>query len=211
MKGDPDPAKGVPDVTFVAEKADAADFAPALNRVAAGNPDAIIVVFQAQACARIVQAAAALGIHTPIYLVGACATPAVARAAGPGTGNLYFASGYLPVGASGGDADTAAFRDRVAENERTSGSQGSFSAVLAVRSLLAGIPEPAPAALRTALRATRDHPNVMAHPFTCDSKKIVILPSICNTAVRVLQWKDGAFTDVAGDWIDGSHLVALAG
>jgi branched-chain amino acid transport system substrate-binding protein len=204
-------AKGISDVKFVAEKADAADFAPALSRVAAGNPDAIIVVFQAQACARIAQAATALGVTSPMYFVGACASPAVARAAGPNAANMYFASGYLPVRASGGDADTAAFRDRVPETERTSASQGAFSSVLAVRSLLLDAGEPGPAALRAALRATHDHPNVMAHPFTCDNKKIAVLPSICNTAVRVLQWRDGAFTDVAGDWVDGSPLVALSG
>jgi branched-chain amino acid transport system substrate-binding protein len=204
-------AKDVSDVTLVAEKADAADFAPALSRVAAGEPDAIVIVFNAQACARIVQAASALAIDTPMFLVGSCATPAVAQAAGGNTDNLFFASGYVPVAESGGDADSEAFRDRVAETEWTSGSQGSFSAVVVLRSLLADLPDVTPGALTTALRATRDHPNVMAHPFTCDGMQIAILPSICNTAVRLLQWKDGAFADVTGEWIDGRQLTDLLG
>jgi branched-chain amino acid transport system substrate-binding protein len=202
--------RGVTDVALVAEKADAADFAPALSRAAAGNPDAIIVVFQAQSCARIVQAAKALAVKAPMYLIGACATPAVARAAGPNTDKLYFATGYEPVPGTGGDADVAAFREGVPEQDRTSGSQAAFSAVLAVRSLLADIPEPGPGPLKTALLATRDYPNVMAYPFTCDHKKITILPSICNTAVRLLRWDGDGFVDVAGDWIDGRELATLA-
>jgi len=204
-------AKGVTDVTLVSEKADAADFAPALSNVAKGNPDAIIVVFQAQACARIVQAASALNISTPMYLVGSCASPAVAKAAGGKTDNLLFASGYVPATDGDKDAAAAAFTKRVPADQRTSGSEGSFSAVLVVRELLAGLPDPTSAALTTALRATKDHANVMAHPFTCDGKQIVILPSICNSAVRLLTWNGKGFTDLTGDWIDGRKLVDLAG
>ncbi|MBX6391141.1 MAG: ABC transporter substrate-binding protein [Frankia sp.] len=204
-------AKGVTDISLVPEKADAADFAPALNRAAAGDPDAIIVVFQAQACARIVQAAAALNIDTPMYLIGSCATPAVAKAAGGKTDNLIFASGYLPAVDGDQDPDAAAFASRMPADSRSSASQGSFSAVLAVRSLLEEIDDPTPAALTTALRATKDHPNPMAHPFTCDKQQIAILPSICNTAVRLLTWDGSGFADLTGDWIDGRHLVDLLG
>ncbi|EIV94391.1 ABC transporter substrate-binding protein [Frankia sp. QA3] len=201
--------KGVTDVRLIAEKADAADFAPALTQAAAGNPDAIIVVFQAAACARIVQAAAALNIHSDIYFVGACATPAVPRAAGGRTDNLYFASSYLPVGTSGGDADTAAFRKAVREADRTSASQGAFSTVLDIRALLAKAPQPSSDGLLTALRATHDQPNVMAHPYTCDGKQIEIFPAVCNTAVRLLRWKDNSFSDVTGTWQDGRQLITL--
>jgi branched-chain amino acid transport system substrate-binding protein len=201
--------KGVTDVKLIAEKSDAADFAPAVTQAAAGNPDAIIVVFQAAACARIVQAAAALNVRSDIYLVGACATPAVPRAAGGRTDNLYFASSYLPVGASGGDADAAAFRTSVPAAERTSASQGAFSTVLNLRTLLAQTPEPTADGLTTALRATHDQPNVMAHPYTCDGKQIAIFPAVCNSAVRLLRWQGDAFADVTGTWQDGRQLINL--
>jgi len=203
--------KGVTDVRLIAEKSDAADFAPALTQAAAGNPGAIIVVFQAAACARIVQAAAALNVRSDIYLVGACATPAVPRAAGGKTQNLYFASSYIPVGTSGGDADTAAFRAAMPEADRTSASQGAFSSVLNVRALLAKTPQPTAADLTTALRATHDEPNVMAHPYTCDGKQISIFPAVCNSAMRLLRWQGNAFTDVTGTWQDGRQLVSLIG
>ncbi|WP_163549027.1 ABC transporter substrate-binding protein [Candidatus Frankia nodulisporulans] len=201
--------KGVTDVKLIAEKADAADFAPAVTQAAAGNPDAIIVVFQAAACARIAQAAAALNVRSDMYFVGTCASPAVPRAAGGKTDNLYFASSYLPVPASGGDADMAAFRSAVPDADRTSASQGAFSTVLNLRALLAKLPAPSAATLTTALKATVNEPNVMAHPYTCDGKQIEIFPAVCDTSVRLLHWQDNAFSDVTGDWVDGRQLITL--
>ena len=66
-------AKGATDVKLVAAKADEADFTPALKAATAGNPDVVFVVFPAQACARIMEAAqAAVGEG------GRCSTPAPA-------------------------------------------------------------------------------------------------------------------------------------
>jgi branched-chain amino acid transport system substrate-binding protein len=204
-------AKGVSDITLLSEKDDAADFAPALSHVAAGNPDAIVIVFQAQPCARIVQAAAALNIKTPMYLIGSCATPAVAKAAGGHTDNLVFASGYLPPSADTQEPAAAEFAKRVPVDQQTSGSEGSFSALLNVRDMLAGLPDPTSATLIQTLKATKDHPNVMAHPFTCDGKQVPILPSICNSAVRLMTWNGKGFADLTGGgWIDGRKLVDLA-
>src|SRR3954470_12351471 len=102
-------SKGVTDVKLVAEKADAPDFAAALTAAAAGSPDAVIVVFPAQACARIMQAAQALSVKAPMYYPGACASPSVVAGREAALKNSYFASGYVPVGSSGGDADAEAF------------------------------------------------------------------------------------------------------
>lgn len=169
-------------------------------------------MFPAQACARIIQAAAALRLTVPMFYPGACATPGVAQVAGGTLGNTYFTSGYLPVGASGGDADVQAYRARVPERARSPLSQASFGAVLVVRSLLAGGPAaPTPSGLRAALRATRDHPSPMAHPFTCDRRQLTLFPAVCNTAVRLLQWRGSAFVDATGDWLDGGDLTRLVG
>ncbi len=202
-------ARGVSDPKLTKEKVDTADFAPAVSAVAAGDPDAIIVVFPAQSCERIAQVAGTLKIKTPMYFVGSCASPAVARAAGPNAGNLYFASGYLPVGTSGGDQDAEAFRARVSEAQRSPLSQASFSTVLVVRSLLAEMSAPTSTDLAAALRATRDRSNVMAHPFTCDGTAITTFPAVCNTAVRILRWSGNGFADVNDTWVDGRGLMKL--
>ncbi len=202
-------ARGVSDFKLAKEKVDTADFAPAVSDAAADNPDAIIVVFPAQSCERIAQVAGTLKIRTPMYFVGSCASPAVARAAGPSAGNLYFASGYLPVGTSGGDRDAEAFRARVPAAQRSPLSQASFSTVLVVRSLLAEMSQPTSTDLTTALKATRDRANVMAHPFTCDGTAIKVFPAVCNTAVRILRWSGNDFADVSDTWVDGRELMKV--
>ncbi|KLL11418.1 ABC transporter substrate-binding protein [Protofrankia sp. BMG5.30] len=203
--------KGVSEVRLVPEKVDTADFAPAVSQVASGNPDAIVVVFPAQSCARIAQVAGSLQVKAPIYFVGSCATAAVARAGGQATGNMNFASGYLPLDATGGDQDSRAFRENVPEASRSPLSQASFSTVLAARSLLTEITQTTPGDLRNAFRAARDHPNVMAHSFTCDGTLIKAFPAVCNTAVRILRWSDGGFVDATGTWVDGRELMTLIG
>ncbi len=202
-------ARGVSDIQLVREKVDTADFAPAVSQAVSGDPDAIVVVFPAQSCARIAQVAGTLQIKTPMYFVGSCASPAVPRAAGPSAGNLYFASAYLPFGTTGGDQDAEAFRARLPEAQRSPLSQASFATVLVVRSLLAEMAQTTSTDLTAAFRATRDHPNVMAHPFTCDGTAINLFPAVCNTAIRILRWSGNGFADVSDTWVDGRELMKL--
>lgn len=195
-------------VKLVAEKADAADFAPAVNAAAAGSPDAVIVVFPAQACARIVQAAHALRIESQFYLPGACATPGVVAAARTVLGRTYFGSGYLPVGATGGGADADAFRARVPQGQRSPVSEAAFSTILDLAALMAeGAIDPA--GLRARLNVTRDQPNVLSHPYTCDGRQLPLLRSVCSSHIRLLQHRDGAFVDVLGAWVTGAKLNEL--
>ena len=203
-------AKGVTDLKLVAEKGDAADFAPALTAAAAGDPQALIVVFPAQACARIMQAAQALGVKAELYYPGACASPSVVAGRGAALDRSYFASGYLPVGASGGDADAEAFRSRVPAAQRSPLSQAAFSAVLNVARLMTGGATDSEA-LKAKLAAGRDAPNALAHPYTCDGQQLPLLTSVCNSNVRLLQVKGGEFADVTGAWINGGELAGFAG
>ena len=89
-------AKGVTDVKLVSAKADTADFAPSVKAATAGNPDAVIVLFPAQSCARIMSAARSLNVRARIFYPSACASQAGVDAAGPAAENAYFATAYLP-------------------------------------------------------------------------------------------------------------------
>lgn len=201
-------AKKVSDVKLVAEKADAADFAPALTAANAGNPEAIIVVFPAQACSRIMRAAQALGVKAQMYYPGACASPGVVGTAGAGLERTFFASGYLPVGESGGGAEAEAFRKGVPKEQRSPVSEAAFSAVLNLAHLMDGGAVDA-AKLKAKLPFTRDEPNVLAHPYTCDRLQLPLLGSVCNSNVRLLQYRNGAFVDVLGEWFTGAKLNEL--
>ncbi|HEX2272269.1 MAG TPA: ABC transporter substrate-binding protein [Acidimicrobiales bacterium] len=207
--------KGVGDVTAVPEKADAADFTQSLTAVNRGNPEVIVALFPAQACARIMQARKALAIKARFFFPGACADQAVFDASGGGAEGSYFASGFLSF-TDRSSPDVATYLDK----RRAHGaggtppsvlSQAGFAVIVDLRQLLTEVQGPlSPAAVVAALRASRAHPAFMSHPYTCDRQQVFILSAVCNANVRVLQYRDGALVDVAGGWVNGAELVRLA-
>ena len=198
-------AKGATSVKTVAEKADAADFTTALTSANNSNPDVIFVVFPAQSCARIMQARQALAIKAKMFYPGACAAQSVVDAAGSGADGAFFGSGYLPFGDP--SPDVAAWRDRAKGTSVL--SQAGFSVVMNLYQLLGEADEVTPAALTDRLKSTKGHANFMGHDYTCDRKQLPLLSSVCNPFVRILQYRDGRFDDVVGQWVSGADLIKL--
>ena len=201
--------KGATDVKLVAAKADEADFAPALKAVSKSEPDVIFVVFPAQSCARIMQTAKSLGVTAKMFYPSVCASRSVVNAAGDGAVGAYFASGYLPFGDPAPDVTT--WRERTKAESVV--SQAGFSVVMDLHALLTKQPgaDISPAGVTAALKATKDQPGYMAHPYTCDGKQVPLLKAVCNADVRILQYREGTFADVLPGWTNGSDLVKLFG
>ena len=200
-------ARGATDVKLVPARADEADFTPALKAATAGNPDVVFVVFPAQACARIMQAGQALSVTAKLFFPSACAEQAVVEAAGDAADGAYFGSAYLPFGDQ--SPEVQEWQSRT--NADGVLSQAGFSAVMNVHRLLTEVAEPTPVAVSAALAAARDHPGYMTHAYTCDGKQVPLMRAVCNPHVRILQYRDGRFADVVGDWVDGADLVKLFG
>ncbi|CAA9225169.1 MAG: Branched-chain amino acid ABC transporter, amino acid-binding protein [uncultured Acidimicrobiales bacterium] len=201
-------AKGVTDVKLVPAKADAADFAPSVKAATAGNPDAVIVLFPAQSCARIMSAARSLNVRARTFYPSACASQAVVDAAGPAAENAYFASAYLPF--DDPSPEVATWKAEAKVSKPSALSQAGFSVAMNVYDLLKDGTD-TPAELNAKLRATANHPGYMAHPYTCDRKQVSLLPAVCNPHVRLLQYKGGKFVDITGRWVSGADLVKLFG
>lgn len=201
-------AKGVTDVKLVAAKSDTADFAPALKAATAGSPDAVIVLFPAQSCARIMSAARSLNVKARLFFPSACASQAVVEAAGAAAENAYFASAYLPF--DDPSPEVATWKAEARVTKASALSQAGFSVVMNVYSLLKDGAD-APAEVIEELRFTLGRPGYMAHPYTCDRKQVSLLAAVCNPYVRLLQYKGGRFVDLTGDWVSGAALVKLFG
>jgi branched-chain amino acid transport system substrate-binding protein len=200
--------KGVTDFKPVAAKADVADFAAPLKAATAANPDAVIVVFPAQSCARVMSAARSLRVRARMFYPSACASQAVVDAAGPAAESAYFASGYLPFDDPSPEVATWKAEARVTKPSAL--SQAGFSVAMNVYELLKDGTD-TPAALNTKLRATVAHPGYMGHPYTCDRRQVSLLSAVCNSNVRLLQYKGGRFVDLTGTWVSGAELVKLFG
>ncbi len=200
-------ARGATDVKLVAARADEADFTPALKAASAGRPDVVFVVFPAQACARIMQAGQALEVTAKLFFPSACAERTVVDAAGSAAEGAYFGSAYLRFDDPSPEVD--AWRSRTKSEGVL--SQAGFGAVMNVHRILTEIDGPTPATVSAALAAARDHPGFMTHPYTCDGKQVPLMKAVCNPHVRILQYRDGRFVDVVGDWVSGANLVSLFG
>jgi branched-chain amino acid transport system substrate-binding protein len=206
--------KGVSDVKLVAEKADAADFTPALTSATRNNPDVVVAVFPAQGCARIMQARAALGIKARFFFPGSCAEQSVLDAAGGGADGAYFASGFLPYSDEANPEVATYLAKRRAHGagdvKPSVLSQAGFATVMDLRQLLGDLKgQLTAAALTTELRTARDRPGFMSHTYTCDRQQVLLLSAVCNANVRLLQERGGRLTDVTGNWVNGADLIRL--
>ncbi|HEX8770721.1 MAG TPA: ABC transporter substrate-binding protein [Acidimicrobiales bacterium] len=200
--------KGVTDVKLVPAKADSRDLAPAMSQVAAGNPEIVVAVFPAQGCARIMQAKQSLEIKSKMFYPGACAEQSVFDSAGTGADGGYFGTGFLPY-TDRANPEVSLYLKK-SKGEPSVLSQAGFAVVMNARALLSDISGPVTAESVTArLKATKAQPGFMAHDYTCDGKQVALLSAVCNANVRMLQYKGGIFTDVAGDWVNGADLVKL--
>ena len=211
--------KGVTQTKLVPEKADAPDFTPAVTTANGGNPDVIATVFPGQGCSRVMQAKAALGVKARMLYPGACLERPVLAAGGAGAQEAVFATGLLPYDSA--DPEVATYRAKMRQYARSGTDTTSsvlaetgFALVVDLARVLTGAAHGGPltpATVTAQLKATRDQPGFMGHPFTCDGKQVSLVITMCNPWVRLLQYHDGRLQDLTGTWISGAELVKLIG
>ena len=208
--------RGVTDLKIVSERADAADFIPAVRSATAAGPDALMAVFPAQGCTRVLQAAQALRVRARIFLPSACGAQEVFDAGGAAAEGVTFASSVIPYTATD-NPEVATYREKLrrygpGDASPSLVSQAGFSLVMNLHRLLSGMTEGdlTGEALIEKLKMAREEPSFMGHPYSCDGRQVPLLPSVCSGFVRLLEYKGGGqFADVTGDWVSGAKLLEL--
>ncbi|HET6907943.1 MAG TPA: ABC transporter substrate-binding protein [Mycobacteriales bacterium] len=206
--------KGVSQFKLFPVEGNTPDVVPVLSAVAARHPQAVIAVFPAQDCGRIIQGVAAVGLKTTMMYPSFCGSQSVISAAGSSLNGSIIASGYLPF-TDTSDADVATYLAAVhtydAGLEPSLLSQAGFSDVVVLQHVLAGIKGPVTAAaVSAAFKATNQRPGFMSHAFTCDGKQIPLLPGLCNTFTQISIVDSGRLKPV-GSWIDTGPIARLVG
>jgi ABC-type branched-subunit amino acid transport system substrate-binding protein len=206
--------KGVTQFTVVPVPSDAPDVVPALSSVAGAHPDAVLAVFPGQACTRVIQGVAAIGLKARMLYPSLCAGQQMLSAAGGATDGSVIASGYRSY-TERGDPEVAVYLSALKRYDNSAKpsllSQAGFSVVMNLRQLLGEVSGPlTPKALSVVLHATRDHPNFMSSPFTCDGKRIPLLRSLCDTDVQISVVHGNTLQPVGG-WVDTAPVARLVG
>lgn len=213
-------AKGVAsgDIELVAEKQNSADMAPAVAAAIQGDPDAVIVVFPPPACARIMQAAAALGSDADMLYVGRCSDPQTLTAGGAGADGAYFFSSILHPSAHADDPDVKTYSDKIEQfgaegvDAASYDTARGFATTMTFYERLSTLDSDdlTPEGVSAAFKGAVDAPAFMGHPYTCDGRQAVPgFVSVCNSYVRIYQFVDGRYRDASGDWISAG--AALTG
>jgi branched-chain amino acid transport system substrate-binding protein len=201
---------GVTDVKTVQAAADAADFTAPVQQIAANKPDAIIVLFASPGCSRIMQAIGSLGVQAKTFYPGSCLTSAEVKAGGQGAEGAYFNSDNMLF--TGDDPQVVTWRAQMQKYQPkavlSAYSQNGFQSVMNLyEAMKKGPADPTPASIISTLESSVNVPSFMGHPYTCNHKIVPGNPAICSAAQRIIQYKDGKFTDIAGKWVDGASLV----
>ena len=207
--------RGVTDLKIVSEKAEAADFIPAVRSATASSPEVLMAIFPAQGCTRVLQATQALRVRARLFFPSACGAQEVFDAGGSAAEGVTFASSLLPYTATD-NPEVATYREKLSRYAPDATpsllSQAGFSLVMNLHRLLSGMDDGSlkPEALTERLQGARDEPSFMGHPYSCNGRQVPLLPSVCSASVRLLQYKGGGeFTDVTGSWVSGARLLEL--
>jgi len=210
--------KGVTDFKVVPVPSDAPDLVPALTSAAGSHPDAVLAVFPGQSCTRVIEAVGSIGLKARMLYPSLCAGEQLLSAAGSAGNGAVVASAYRPY-TDAGDPEVKTYRSALARYDKSAKpsllSEAGFSVVMNLQALMTqasagsgGVPTPA--SLDKTLRATKDHPNFLAAPFSCDGKQIPLLRSLCNTRVQISVVHDGTLQPVGG-YVDTAAIAKLVG
>jgi branched-chain amino acid transport system substrate-binding protein len=210
--------KGVTSFKIVPVQSDAPDMVPALSSAAGSHPDAVLAVFPGQNCTRVIEGVSAIGLKARMLYPSLCAGEQLLSAAGSASDGSVVASAYRPY-TDTADPEVKVYRAALARYDHSAKpsllSEAGFSVVMNLRQLMSESGgAPTPASVDKALRATKDHPNFLAAPFTCDGKQIPLLRSLCNTKVQISIVHNGGLQPVAGQpaggYVDTAPIAALA-
>lgn len=208
-------ALGVPEVVEVPFPVTGTDFLPVLTKAAEGDPDAIFLGAADTACGPAMRTAHDLGIDATMYLVGACAAPAIAEQVGVDAvvGRIFNVEG--PV--SGTDREGELYFAAVARYgdpalPAASAATVSFRSTMNLYAVLAelGPDRAAPAAVTEVLRAARDRPSFDGHPYTCDGTQVPGLPALCSPQQILVERTAEGLAPIT-DWVDVPAVLRRVG
>ena len=195
----------------VGEKADAADFTPAVVAATGDDPDALVVLLGPQGCVGVMKARQSLGLDLPIVTTGACYAEDVLDSVGEAAYNTYFTGG-ADLDRPEDNDDVATYREEMAQHSPDTDYRGlaaaGFSTVMTTYEVLAGLGPDAmdPASIAEAMTTTQDGHLFLGGTWTCGT--MAIFPSICSTGVPMFLYDENGRTDMAdGVPFDGSELL----
>ena len=181
--------------------------APAAEAVSSGAE--FIYIETPNECAAMMKALESVGNTATVAAVGTCSAPSQVEAAGPAAEGVYFPEPTELLSSESEDAaiTNAAFEEFAsAEMPRESVAIAGFGAIMNIAEALGKAPAADledPTKVLGLFSAGSEHPNWMAHPYTCDRKQVPSQEAVCNGYQQINQIKEGQFETVSKEWVTG--------
>jgi branched-chain amino acid transport system substrate-binding protein len=167
----------------------------------------LIYVNTPNACPQILKALKSVGNTAKLAGIELCTSPPALKAAGDAAEGIYVADPFDSL--DSGTPDTGLMMAAVQKYgdknlALDSIAQSGFSSVLDVQAALDPVKDLTTKSILAAVKGGSDHPNFMAHPYTCDGKQLPGSTSSCNAYQRIKQVKDGKVVAASQDWVSGA-------
>jgi branched-chain amino acid transport system substrate-binding protein len=183
--------------------------APAAEAVSSGAE--FIYIETPNECAAMMKALESVGNTATVAAVGTCSAPDQVEAAGPAAEGVYFPepTELLSSGSEDAGITAAAFEEFAsAEMPKESVAIAGFGAIMNITEVLNEAPEADledPSKIQALFSAGTEHPNWMAHPYTCDRKQVPSQEAVCNGYQQINQVENGEFKTVSKEWVTGTQ------
>jgi branched-chain amino acid transport system substrate-binding protein len=204
-------AQGV-EVNTVPVAPNAADFSSAAASAIESQPD-MVYVNSPNACPGVLKALKSVGNQAKIFGIDPCTSPPALKTAGDSADGLYFAQPFDSLDSGTDDAKlmlAAVQKYGDKDIHLDSIAQAGFSAVMNMQAGLDGVKDLNTKAILAAFKEGKDHPNFLAHPYTCDGKQVPGATSVCDPFQKMKQVKGTKVVTVDDQWINGADLYKPA-
>lgn len=198
-------AAGVSEVQMIPYPITATDLSSPIQAAAATDPDALILLAADMGCKGAFDGIATTGVEAQVYLVGACAAPAIVDQADPESadGTIFNVEGPIDRGEDNVDFSLyTAVADEYGDGfDPVGAGTVTFRSMMNLWAVMVGLDEVTPEAISAALGSKVDEPSFMGHPYTCDGDQLTGLPAMCSPHQILAVLEDGELKQI-GDWVD---------
>jgi branched-chain amino acid transport system substrate-binding protein len=186
---------------------DQADLSSAAASAIENSPD-MVYDETPNACPAALKALKSVGFTGKLMGIDPCTSPPALKAAGDAAEGLYFAQPFTSIDADDDDAKlAAAVLQKYAPKDLALNTiaLAGLGSVMNLQATLSHLDESKlnTAGILGAFKSGSDHPNFLAHPYTCDGKQVPAQAAVCNSYQLIKQVKGSKIT-TASDWVTGA-------
>lgn len=198
-------SSGVPVVKTIPISPTAPDPSPEAAAAVTAHPQ-VIYVDVPNNCGEVLKTIKGLGYTGKIIAIDPCSAPPVIQAAAGGANGMYVMTPFVLQSGSSPQArifQASMKKYAVANTAIDSISTATFSEAIDVQQALSKVTGAlTESKILAAFKTGSNHPNFLAHPYTCNGKAIAGATSVCNNYYLVNQIENGQLTQASStNWI----------